>query len=266
MKIAFLGAGKMATAMVEGLLERKTAAAADLACMDVVPAAAAKLAARTGIAAAGSPEELLARADALVVAFKPQNLADADPRLAPASRGKLVLSILAGTRLARLAQAFPEARNLVRCMPNTPGQIGAGITAWSPLRPLSAGDRAAVEAILGALGRTLEVPESQLDAVTALSGSGPGYVFEFASALCEAGAAAGLEPEQARALALQTLIGSAKLLEKRQAPPEQLRDEVVSPNGTTHAGLQRMAQGGFRDLIRQAVLAAKARSEELGRG
>ena len=266
MKIGFLGAGKMATAMVGGLLERKIAAASDLACLDAVPAASAQLAAKTGIAAVSGPEELLARADTLVVAFKPQNLAGADSRLAALTRGKLVLSILAGTRLARLQQAFPGARNLVRCMPNTPGQIGAGITAWSPLQPLAASDRAVVEAVLGALGRVLQVPEPQLDAVTALSGSGPGYVFEFASALCEAGVAAGLEPEQARALALQTLIGSAQLLEKRQAPPEQLRDEVVSPNGTTYAGLQRLAQGNFRDLIKQAVLAAQARSVELGKG
>ncbi|HEX3730598.1 MAG TPA: NAD(P)-binding domain-containing protein, partial [Opitutaceae bacterium] len=114
MKIAFLGAGKMATAMVEGLIARKIAAAPDLACQDVLPEAAAKLAARTGIAAASTPEELLARADTLVVAFKPQNLAGADPRLGAAARGKLVLSILAGTRLARLEQAFPGARNLVR--------------------------------------------------------------------------------------------------------------------------------------------------------
>jgi len=266
MKIAFLGAGKMATAMAGGLISRKIAAPSDLACLDARPEAAAQLAARTGIAAAATPEELLAGADTLVVAFKPQNLAGADPRYAAAAQGKLVLSILAGIPLSRLARAFPGARNLVRCMPNTPGQIGAGITAWSPLRPLAAADRASVEAVLGALGRAIEVPEAQLDAVTALSGSGPGYVFEFASALCEAGTAAGLEPETARALALQTLIGSARLLEQRQAPPEQLRDEVVSPNGTTHAGLQRMAQGGFRDLIKQAVLAAKARSEELGKG
>jgi len=150
-------------------------------------------------------------------------------------------------------------------MPNTPAQIGAGITAWCPAQPLAAPDRATVAVLLNALGRSVEVPEAQLDAVTGLSGSGPAYVFEFAAALRDAGVAAGLAPAVAERLAIETLLGSARLLARRGVAPEQLRDEVVSPNGTTYAGLQRLAAGGFRDLIRQTVLAATARSEELSR-
>jgi pyrroline-5-carboxylate reductase len=265
MKVAFLGAGRMASAMVGGLLARQALAAAELACLGGADPTGADLAARTGITLAGSADELLAGADTLVLAFKPQNLADADPRLGELAAGRLVLSILAGKRLARLRQAFPRARNIVRCMPNTPAQIGAGITAWCAQEPLTAGDRATVGTLLGALGKAIELPEAQLDAVTGLSGSGPAYVFEFAAALREAGVAAGLAPEAAEALAVETLLGSARLLERRKLPPEQLRDEVVSPKGTTYAGLQRMQARDFRGLIRETVLAATARSEELSR-
>ena len=148
-RIAFLGAGNMAAAMVDGLLAQKAAAPADLVCFSGSGKTAAALAARTGIGQAGSLDELLAAADTLVVAFKPQHLASADPRLAELAAGKLVISVLAGKKLARLAQAFPRARNIVRTMPNTPGQIGAGITGWCALHPLAAADRAVVEAYLG---------------------------------------------------------------------------------------------------------------------
>lgn len=264
-KIAFLGSGNMASAMVAGLLSSRAAPPDGLACFSRSGRTAADLAARTGIGHAANLDDLLAGADSLVVAFKPQQLASADPRLAELTAGRLVISILAGTRLERLDRSFPRARNLVRCMPNTPARIGAGITAWCALRALSPGDGALVQAVLGSLGRTVEVPEAQMDAVTGLSGSGPAYVFEFAAALRDAGIAAGLPLATAEALAVETLLGSARLLAGRQAPPERLRDEVTSPNGTTAAGLRRLESGGFRTLVRETVLAAKARSEELSR-
>lgn len=265
MKVAFLGAGRMASAMVGGLLARKALAPADLACLGGADPTGAALSARSGIVLAASADELLAGADTLVLAFKPQNLAEADPRLGELSSGRLVLSILAGKRLARLRQVFPKARAIVRCMPNTPAQIGAGITAWCADRELSAADRATVGTLLGALGCALELPEGKMDAVTGLSGSGPAYVFEFAAALRDAGVAAGLDPAAAESLAVETLLGSARLLKERAIAPEKLRDEVVSPNGTTHAGLQTLNAGDFRALIRDTVLAATARSEELSR-
>jgi len=264
-KIAFLGAGRMASAIVRGLLAQRAAAPGQLSCFGGDDDTAARLSAETGIAHARTLEELLAGAQALVVAFKPQNLAQADPRLGELATGVLVVSIVAGKRLARLRLAFPRARNVVRCMPNTPAQIGAGITAWSPAQPLVARDRAILEALLGAMGRSVEVPEGQLDAVTGLSGSGPAYLFEFAGALRDAGIAAGLPPAAAEALAIGTISGAARLLVERGVAPERLRDEVVSPNGTTQAGLERLAAGGFRDLIRETVRAATARSEELSR-
>jgi pyrroline-5-carboxylate reductase len=263
--IAFLGAGRMASAIVDGLLAQKICAPADLTCVDGGDGTAVALAARTGIGVAPELTYLLRAADTLVLACKPQQLAGLDPRLADLASGKLVLSILAGKRLARLAQVFPRARNVVRAMPNTPGQIGAGVTAWSALRPLAPADAALVANILGALGSVVEVAEPQLDAVTGLSGSGPAYVFEFAAALRDAGVAAGLPRATAWQLAMETILGSARLMARTGTEPETLRDQVTSPNGTTYAGLQRMAARDFRGLIKETVLTATARSEELSR-
>jgi pyrroline-5-carboxylate reductase len=264
-KIAFIGAGRMASAMVDGLLAKKSVAPADLACTGGNDDTARLLAARTGIAAHAGVATLLPDADTVVLACKPQQLAGLDARLAELAAGKLVLSILAGKRLARLAETFPRARNLVRAMPNTPGQIGAGITGWCALRPLAAADRARVDTILGALGKMVEVDEAQLDAVTALSGSGPAYVFEFAAALRDAGEAAGLSRAAAYQLTVETILGSARLMAQSPAEAEELRNQVTSPNGTTFAGLQRMEARDFRGLIRETVLAAKVRSEELSK-
>jgi pyrroline-5-carboxylate reductase len=264
-KIAFLGAGNMAAAMVDGLLAGGSVAPADLACLSGSGRTAAALAARTGIAHVSTLDELVAGRDVLVVGFKPQHLATADPRLAALTAGRLVISILAGKRLARLAQVFPQARNLVWAMPNTPGQVGAGMSGWCAFHELSAPDRVIVSTLLGTLGQQVEIPEAQMDALTAISGCGPAYVFEFAAALRDAGVAAGLAPALAQQLTVETLLGAARLLARKQIDPETLRNQVTSPNGVTFAGLQRMAAHDFRGLIKETVLAAKARSEELSK-
>lgn len=262
-KIAFLGAGNMAAAFVDGLLADGATPPADLACFSASAKSSTALAGRTGIGLARTPDELLADADVVVVAFKPQHLAGADPRFADLTAGKLVVSVLAGKKIASLAKVFPRARNIVRSMPNTPAQIGAGITGWCARDALPAADRAAVEKLLLALGEAVEVPESDLDAVTGVSGSGPAYVFEFAAALRDAGIAAGLARPAAEKLSVATLLGAARLLARKAIDPETLRDQVTSPNGTTFAGLQRLKAGDFRGLIRETVLAATARSKEL---
>ncbi len=264
-KIAFLGAGNMAAAMVEGLLAKGRFSPADIICLSGSGRTAAALAQKTGVTLAPSLEGLLAGAETLVVAFKPQHLATADARLAPLTAGQLVISVLAGKRLARLAQIFPQARNLVRAMPNTPGQIGAGMTGWCSLAPLSPADHATVEMLLGSLGQHLEIPEVQMDALTALSGCGPAYFFEFAAALRDAGVAAGLAPEVAQTLTVETLLGAARLLARKKIEPETLRNQVTSPNGVTFAGLKHMEAGNFRTLMRDTILTAKARSEEMSK-
>ena len=263
-KIAFLGAGNMAGAIAAGLLA-KGVAAGRLACLGGSGTSAATLALRTGMTLAPSLDALLADAGTLVLAFKPQHLAGSDPRLAELTEGRLVLSVLAGKTLSRLARAFPRARAIIRAMPNTPGQIGAGVTGWCALQPPAAADRALVGELLGALGEVLELPEAQMDAVTAVSGSGPAYVFEFAAALRDAGVAAGLDAPTALRLANATLLGAARLLAARGGEPEVLRDQVTSPNGTTFAGLQRMQARDFRGLLRETVLAAQRRAAELAR-
>jgi pyrroline-5-carboxylate reductase len=262
-KIAFLGAGRMASAIIDGLLAQNVAPPADLACTDGGDDTARRLAERTGVTATTDLAALLGGADTIVLACKPQQLAGLDPRLADLAAGKLVLSILAGKRLATLAAVFPRARALVRSMPNTPGQIGAGVTAWCAHSALSPTDRALVGAILGAMGQVVEIEETQLDAVTGLSGSGPAYVFEFTAALRDAGEAAGLPRDIAWKLAMETVLGSARLMARTGTEPETLRDQVTSPNGTTFAGLQRMKARDFRGVIKETVLTATARSVEL---
>lgn len=255
----------MASAFVDGLLGQRAAAPSDLICFGGADPTAENLSKRTGIGRATSIDELLKGADALLVAFKPQHLASADPRFAELTAGKLVISILAGKKLASLNRVFPRARNVVRFMPNTPGQIGAGITGWCSRSPLAPADLKIVETMLGALGQSVAVDESQMDAITAVSGSGPAYVFEFAGALRDAAVKAGLAPDIAHKLAVQTVLGAAQLLAKKNIEPEILRNQVTSPNGTTYAGLQQMAAADFRGMMHKTVQAAKIRSEELSK-
>ncbi len=264
-KFAFLGAGNMASAMVDGLLAKRVVSPADLACLGAGGSTAPALAARTGITLAASLPALVGSADTLVIAFKPQQLAGADPRLAELTAGKLVVSVLAGKRLARLAQTFPQARAIVWAMPNTPARIGAGMTAWCSLKPLSAEDRATVETLLTALGRAVEIEERLMDAAAAVSASGPAFLFEFAAALRDGGVAAGLSAETSKALAVETVLGAARLLARTGTDPEELRRQVTSPKGMTLAGLTRMEARDFRGTLRETVLAAKARSEEMSK-
>lgn len=263
-KIAFLGAGRMASAMVGGILGRGVRPA-DVACTSGPDDTARQLSAKTGITHEDDLAKLLGSADAIVLACKPQQLASLDPRLAELTAGKLVLSILAGKRLGTLAKVFPKARNVVRAMPNTPGQIGAGVTGWCSLQPLAAADQKIVDLILGALGKMVGLREDQIDAVTGLSGSGPAYIFEFAAALREGGIAVGLDRDTAKLLAYETILGAAKLLEQSTVEAEELRNQVTSPNGTTYAGLMRMEAHKFRAIIAETVLAATKRSEELSK-
>lgn len=264
-RIALIGAGNLATALVRGLLANKICAPRDLACTSQTGATARKLAATTGIVHEPDLPKLLAGADTVIVAFKPQSLAGADPRLAGLTAGKLVLSVLAGKKLATLARSFPGARNLVRLMPNTPAAIGAGMTCWCSLAPLAPADHATVGKLLGAIGRFMELGEEHMDAVTTLVGSTPAFLCEFVASLRDGGIAAGLPPDTAQALALESVLGAARLLAQSPETPEALRDKVTSPNGTTAAGLQVMAAARFRETLKETILAGTRRAGELSR-
>jgi len=262
-KAAFIGAGRMASAMVKGLLNTGAFAAPEIGCTCGDDSTGPSLAEATGIHYEADLDGLLTGADIVVLACKPQQFAALDGRVTELTHGQLVISILAGTPLARLQERFSRARNCVRAMPNTPGQIGAGISAYASAGPLSTDDQQAVETVLGALGQVVAVPEEQLDAVTAVSGSGPAYVFEFTAALACAGEAAGLPPEIAEQLARQTVIGSGLLLQNTPDTPEALRQQVTSPGGTTQAALDQFAVDNLRAVVFRAVDAARRRSIEL---
>ena len=262
-KITFIGAGRMASAIVQGLLEKEHYKPEEIACTCGDDPTGPALAKATGIQFLPDITPALHETEAVILACKPQQFTAINSELAGAVRGKLIISILAGTPLARLGERFAHARNVVRTMPNTPGQIGAGVTAFTPLRELSEKDVEIVENTLSSLGNFHEVKEEDLDAVTALSGSGPAYVFEFAAALREAGINCGLDEGLADALAVDTLLGAAMLLAESEETPEALRDAVTSPGGTTAAALKVLEEGDLRRLVDQALEAAKARSIEL---
>jgi pyrroline-5-carboxylate reductase len=264
-KLAFIGSGNLASAIVRGLISKKIYAPTDIACTSKSGDTAQALAASTGITFEPDLTKLLAAADTVVIAFKPQSLATADARLAELTAGKLVISVLAGKKLSRLAQSFPHARNIVRTMPNTPAAIGAGMTPYCSLQPLSPADHATVEQLLGALGQFVSLGEEHMDAVTALVGSSPAFLFEFVAALRDGGVAAGLPRDTAQKLALETVLGASKLLAHTGMEPEALRDQVVSPNGTTYAGLQVMGAREFRETMKETILAGARRANELSR-
>lgn len=262
-KLAFIGAGRMAGAIVRGILKQGTWEASRISCTGARDGTAEALAEDTGIACTYDLADLLQEAGWVILACKPQQLAQLSDELTTLTKGRRILSILAGTTLERLREVFPQAANLVRAMPNTPGMIGAGITAFSPLQALSSEETVEVRALLEALGEAVPMPEAALNAVTGLSGSGPAYVFEFIAALRDGGIAAGLEAQTAYRLALKTVQGAAALLEAVPETPETHRSWVSSPGGTTLAGLAVMEKAGFRETLKETVLAATRRAEEL---
>lgn len=265
-KIAFIGAGRMATAIVKGLIQNKVYSPEEIVCVCGNDHTGSTLAQASGITEANSLLEYIPEIDTLILACKPQQLEQIDYSTLKNTSHITLISILAGTPIARLSQCFPEVKHIIRSMPNTLGQIGCGSTAYASLDTLEAKDLNSIETILGALGSVHSVDESQIDAVTALSGSGPAYVFEFISALINAGIHNGLEENLAKSLALETVLGSAQLLKESSYSADDLRDAVTSPGGTTEAALNTLSEGDFRALIQNAISMAKKRSVELAQG
>jgi pyrroline-5-carboxylate reductase len=207
---------------------------------------------------------LVAMAPVLLLAVKPQILAKVVAQLSASNPQQLVISILAGVSIAQLEQAFPD-RAVIRAMPNTPATVGMGMTAISAGNLVSPEQLELATQLFQAIGEVVTVPESLMDAVTGLSGSGPAYVAMAIEALADGGVAAGLPRQIADRLALQTVLGTAQLLKESKLHPAQLKDRVTSPGGTTIAGVRTLEQGGFRSALIEAVIAAANRSEQLGR-
>lgn len=264
-RIGFWGSGNMASAMMRGLISKQVVPPQQIYCISEFGRGAGAFARETGAHSCGnSYQDLIAASDILVLAFKPQQL-DTQAEAVAKINNRLVLSILAGTNLAKLNAAIPNAGTIVRTMPNTPGRIGEGITAYCCDQELSEEDKDILRAILGSLGEVLEIDEALMDVHTAVAGSGPAYVFEFIAALAEAGQAEGLTADMALQMARQTVFGAAALAKQAEEHPEELRNQVTSKGGTTQAGLEAMAASDFRTLIGNTVRAAKQRSIEMGK-
>lgn len=265
LRITFVGGGNMAAALVGGLIARG-ASAASIAAIDPSEAARAALRDRYRIAVHASAASAPLDADVLVLAVKPQYMRDAVAAIAPRLSDPLVLSVAAGVRATDLSRWLGGHARIVRTMPNTPALVGLGATGLAALPGCGDADRRMAEAILGAVGETVWVDdEARLDAVTALSGSGPAYVFRFIEAMIEGGVRLGLDAEQARRLALQTVLGAATLASRSDESPAVLRERVTSRGGTTAAALAVMAERDLPGLVADAMAAAHRRSEELGR-
>ncbi|HWE39820.1 MAG TPA: pyrroline-5-carboxylate reductase [Isosphaeraceae bacterium] len=260
----FVGAGKMATALVRGMLRAGTAEPGMVVASDALEEARQALASATGIGAAGSNAEVAARSDVIVLAVKPQSMPGVLEELQPALMpGHLVISIAAGVSLETLAAGLGPDRRLVRVMPNTPALVGAGAAGYCLGEHATAADEAVVRSCLEAVGRAYRVPERLLDAVTGLSGSGPAFVYIMIEALSDGGVRVGLPRDVATALAAQTVLGAAKMVLETGLHPGTLKDHVTSPGGTTIAGLHALERGGLRAALIDAVEAATRRSAEL---
>lgn len=265
-RIALLGGGQMGLALAEGFCRAGLLAAEDITVYDPAAAARDRLSSRLpGIRLADSAAEAVAAARTVILAVKPQQAAAACREIAAALAPDAVLvSILAGVSLQTLTE-LSGARWIVRVMPNTPCLVGRGVSVACHAPDVPAADRDRVLALLGAVGTAHEVDESLMDAVTGLSGSGPGFVAVLVEALADGGVKAGLPRPLALALATQTLSGTAALLDQTGEHPAQLKDRVASPGGTTIAGLAVLEQRGVRGALIDAVVAAAARGRELGR-
>lgn len=264
MNILFIGGGNMAAAIIGGLIA-KGWPAASLCAVDVVPAALEALRSRYGIRTAVDGAAEARQADCVVLAVKPQQLREVAISLAPAMNGRLVLSIAAGIRGADLARWLGGQARVVRAMPNTPALVGAGISGLYALPGVSDGDRRNAESVLAAVGETFWVEdEPALDAVTAVSGSGPAYVFYFIEALEQAARELGLPADSARRSALATFAGAVKLALADGSDPAVLRARVTSKGGTTERAIALLDEAGAKAAMARAVQGARQRAIEMG--
>jgi pyrroline-5-carboxylate reductase len=266
-RLAFVGGGVMGEAMIRGALNANLLRPDQVRVADAAQERRDLLQNRYQVRVSGSNRNVLAGAEVVVLAVKPEQAGSVLGELRGVLRpGQLFLSVVAGVPLAALAAGLDHSA-VVRVIPNTPAQVGAGVSAWMASAEVDAVGRSRAAALLGALGRAVEVEdEDYLDMATALSGSGPAYAFLFLEALIDAGVHVGLPRATARLLAAETLLGAALMARDGDIHPAQLRNMVTSPGGTTAAGLAELEAGGLRAAVDQAVVAAYNRSVELGRG
>jgi len=261
-KIAFIGSGKMAEALINGLVSSKMVNPKNIIAADISPARLNHLKYKYKVGSASNKDALRA-ADIVILCIKPQVMNEVLKDIGGSFKpDHLVISIAAGIKSSGIRK-FVKRASVIRVMPNNPALVGEGITAISTgqAKPSSL---KIVEAIFGCVGSTVLVPEGLMDAVTALSGSGPAFVYLFAEAMIEGGVSLGLSRSQAEVLTLHTLIGSARSMEETGKAPETLREMVTSPGGTTLEGLKVLESARFKHALKQAMTAAARRARELG--
>jgi pyrroline-5-carboxylate reductase len=263
MKTVFIGAGKMATAIVKGVVNNKIIPQEEIAAVDISEDARRNFTEITGVQCYESPDDILMDCEIVVLAVKPQYAETAAKNIAEKCKDKLIISIAAGVTLNSLEEWF-ACEKIARTMPNTPLMVGCGASVFAAASGVNEEDKKIISSLFEASGVVFEVQESLIDAVTAVSGSGPAYLFEMIDAMTQAGVKCGLPEELALTLTAQTVKGAGEMILQKIGTPCELRTAVTSPGGTTEAGLKVMEGKHFRELIYNVVQAAMKRSIELG--
>ena len=264
-KIGFIGAGRMATALAKGLIHTGICRAYDIMASDVSPAQLEAFAEATGANICENNADVARDAEVVVLAVKPGHVAEALESIKDVLKDALLISIAAGVPISKLEAGLKSGAKVIRVMPNTPALVGCGAAAFALGKDADAADGQIAEAILSSVGICFQVPESQLDAVTGLSGSGPAYVYSVIEALAEAGAELGIQEEIALKLAAQTVQGAAQMVLKTGKSPKDLIEMVTSPGGTTIEGMSVLAEKKVQLALVAAVKAAAKKSKDLGK-
>jgi len=263
MKVAIIGGGTMGKAVVQSILRKKLAGKQDIMVSDVAAQSRDYMAKRYGVQVTDDNARAVKGADAVILAVKPQELVAVMRQISGQLRSHLVISIAAGISLESLCRQL-DYRMVVRAMPNTAAQVGKGMTAWTSTRELSAPQYETARSILAAMGEEQHfADEKYMDMATAVSGSGPAYVFLFIESLIDAGVHIGLPRDIAGKLVIETIVGSAEAMKKMAMHPAELKNMVTSPGGTTTEALLSLETGGFRSIIINAVTAAYEKAKAL---
>ena len=265
MKIGFIGGGNMAEAMLSAILNRKLATADEIIVSDVDANKRLKLQQKYHINVTGDNCQAVQGREIIILAIKPQVLADVSNGLkGRLQRSQLLISILAGKSISTLGTSL-DHRCIIRSMPNTPAQIGEGISVWTATPEVTAAQKKWAASILGVMGTEIYADdEKYVDMATAVSGSGPAYVFLFIESMAAAAVKLGFTQEVAQNLVIQTLLGAGHLLQKSCKTPQELRRMVTSPGGTTAEAIAAFEKGGFGELVEKAVFAAYDKARKLG--
>jgi pyrroline-5-carboxylate reductase len=269
-KLGFIGGGNMAEAIIKGLIAGSFVDSGNISVSDVVPARRESLHSEYKVNAISDNRELVKKSDILILAVKPQVIKMVLENVRDLmDENILLVSVAAGVPIATIAELLQAGQdrkyNIIRTMPNTPAVVLEGVTAIAAGENVSEADVEVAHRLFEAVGKTVQVDEAHLDAVTGLSGSGPAYIFMIIEALSDAGVKMGLSREVANTLTIQTVLGSAKLAGESKKHPGQLKDMVTSPGGTTISGVHKLEAGGLRTTLMDAVEAATKKSRELGR-